>query len=90
MFTIKYRYFILANEQPEGGPPNYDENEMLYGPFSLVEQGRDKGFIIVTGYDDSEEGNETFGPFNTDVSGHPRPTLWVMNESGATVAKYDL
>jgi hypothetical protein len=100
MFTIKYRYYTPAKTQPVDGPKFYDECESCHGPFEVVNQARDdNGYIEVHGIRGRSDGYlpMTFGPFH-DPNGedvkpgqqHPRPTLWVMNEAGATVAKYDL
>jgi hypothetical protein len=99
MFTIKYRFFVLADQQPQEGPKHYDQCESCHGPFEVVSQERRRGFIVVHGIDPAGQ-PMTFGPHQIDSleaaaagdleSQAPRPTVWVMNEAGATVAKYDL
>jgi hypothetical protein len=92
MFTIKYRTYSPARTQPSEGPTFYDENEQIHGPFDLVSKEQDEdGYTVVhchRGGDPaimfSDRRDESAG------SKRPRTTLWVMNESGATVAKYDL
>lgn len=97
MFTIKYRYYVAAKEQPADGPAFFDECESIHGPFEVISQYRENGYIVVTGQVGPDSLPMTFGPEKgTDppTAGSPprspRPTLWVMNEQGATIAKYDL
>lgn len=95
MFTIKYRFYTLA--QPVAGETAnfYDECESCHGPFEVISQGRENGYITVSGIPTPGNLPMTFGPFvppldAPDPSRHPRPTIWVMNEGGATIARYDL
>lgn len=95
MFTIKYRCYDRAPAQPAEGPTNYNENEQLHGPFDVISKEQDEdGYTLVHGHYPGELSPcMTFGPFKPpETAGeyHPRPTLWVMNESGATVARYDI
>lgn len=96
MFTIKYRYYTLT-QQPQGVEfICYDENESMHGPYDVISKGMENGYPTVQGI--PEPGPNlpmTFGPFTPPSDSphpekHPRPTVWVMNEAGATVAKYDL
>lgn len=89
MFTIKYRLFQPAAEQPQEGPTHYDQCEQIHGPFSLVSQEMDDGYTVIYAHRGDDPGM-TFGPCKEYESGKPRPILWVMNESGATVATYHL
>ena len=98
MFTIKYRSYSPSDVQQGGGFPCYDQNEQLHGPFDLISQEMVQGRLVVYAHRGAEPGM-SFGPWvgaeipapsDTPQSAAPRPTLWVMNESGATVAKYDL
>lgn len=92
MFTIKYHFYVLAAAQSSDGP-FYDECESCHGPFEVVSQEREDGYIVVHGIDCSGL-PMTFGPVKSQdqVAGkpEPRPVVWVMNEHGATIAKYDL
>jgi hypothetical protein len=95
MFTIKYRFYVLAEAQSSDGP-FYDECESCHGPFEVVSQEREDGYIVVHGIDPAGQ-PMTFGPHKADGgvsdvprSMPPRPVVWVMNEHGATIAKYDL
>jgi hypothetical protein len=94
MFTIKYRFYALSPLQsPEG--PFYDQCESCHGPFETVSQERDaNNCIVVHGIDPAGQ-PMTFGAVARDeqrVAGQPppRPVVWVMNDAGATIAKYDL
>jgi hypothetical protein len=99
MFTIKYRFYNLAPQQPSEGPRYYDQCESCHGPFEVVSQERKDGYIVVHGIDPAGA-PMTFGPhriadLEAAVAGDttsqaPRPIVWVMNEHGATIAKYDL
>jgi hypothetical protein len=93
MFTIKYRTYSVSRIQ--NGAPNsptmYDENEQIHGPFELVSKEQDEnGFTVVHCHRAGDAPGMTFDPLRTDAAGQPQSTLWVMNEAGATVAKYDL
>lgn len=95
MFTIKYRTYSLARTQPKdcSSGPFYDENEQIHGPFELVSKEQDEDGYTVVHCHRGTDPALTFGPFNQPEaagSKRPRPTLWVMNSAGATVAKYDL
>lgn len=92
MFTVKYQTYQMAAAQQTGSPIHYDRCEQIHGPFGLVSQEMKDGYTVVYAHRGDEPGM-TFGPIlDPDVAGHemPRPTLWVMNESGATVATYRL
>jgi hypothetical protein len=68
----------------------------------VVSQSRENGYITVTGVPEpgSNELQMTFGPHNpqsgVDESANivrkqaPRPIIWVMNEHGSTISRYDL
>lgn len=99
MFTIKYRCYNRIDPKPSHGDPlgqrpTYTENEQIHGPFAFVSfEVDDDGYVVVHAHRDNTAPGMTFGPcLLPEVAGevHPRPTLWVMNEAGATVAKYDL
>ena len=93
MFTIKYRSYSLSPKQSSDVPTCYDEHELIDGPFAMISKEYQDGYQVVHAHRDHNAPGMTFGPCIYDeVAGvhHPRPTLWVMNESGATVAKYDL
>lgn len=95
MFTIKYRYYTLT-PQPQGVTfICYDENESLHGPYEVVSKGMENGYPTVHCIPAPGELPMTFGPFVApsdapDPERHPRPTIWVMNDQGATISKYDL
>lgn len=97
MFTVKYQSFQPCAQQPSEGPTHYDRVEQIQGPFELVSQEMKDGYIVVYAHRDACAPGVMFGPFvepDTNslapVSSAPRPTVWVMNDHGATVAKYDL
>lgn len=93
MFTLKYRSYSLAKVQPPAdctSGPFYDEHELIDGPFAMISKEMDDGYIVIHAHRDHNSPGMTFGPVKADEAGKPRPTLWVMNEQGATVAKYDL
>jgi len=95
MFTIKYRAYRRAPQQPTDGSTNYCVHEQLHGPFAFVSQEIDdcSGAMVVHAHGDvagSDDPRVMFGPIITDNDGTPRPVVWVMNETGATVARYDL
>lgn len=100
-FTIKYRRYNPSAQQP--GPdvvaPRffYDAQETIDGPFAFVSQEMVDGYVVVYAHRSYDETpGMTYGPCKSGgdrgtIEGDaPRPTLWVMNEAGATVAKYDL
>lgn len=92
MFTIKYRTYDRSRTQPVDGPTFYDENEQIHGPFDFVSREVDENNMTVVHAHRGAEPGMTFGPLKLpEVAGEklPRPMLWVMNASGATVAKYD-
>jgi hypothetical protein len=92
MFTIKYRSYTLSAKQSSDGP-FYDEHELIDGPFAMISKEMDDGYPVVYAHRDHNAPGTAFGPVQipeTAGQRQPRPTLWVMNESGATVAKYDL
>lgn len=90
MFTVKYRSYSMAPAQCTEGPTNYDENEQLHGPFTLISREQDlNGYAVIYAHNGDDPGM-VFGPIQADEAGKPRPILWVMNDAGATVAKYDL
>jgi hypothetical protein len=92
MFTIKYRSYSLSRTQneDESAPRCYDEHELIDGPFATVSKEIEDGFVVVHAHRDHNSPGMTFGPIRAGEAGQPRATLWVMNEAGATVAKYDL
>lgn len=91
MFTIKYRHFRPSVLQDESDPiTRYDSIELIDGPFDLVSQEMDDGYLVVHGHRGENMLGTTFGPVKEDDAGRPRPTVWVMNEAGATVSTYRL
>lgn len=97
MFTIKYRTYNPA--PPVDGMINsgWLQHEQIWGPFEFVTQeAADDGKSIIYGHYKAIPGETgglpmTFGPIGDDwPQNQPRPMLWVMNEQGATIAKYDL
>lgn len=104
MFTIKYRTFERAHQQnaAAGSPTYYDEHEQIHGPFALISKETDEnGYPVVHAHRSENEPGMTFTHSrirdleDQQVAGQPEPpaplsTLWVMNEQGATIAKYDL
>jgi hypothetical protein len=98
MFTIKYRTYSLAPTQNSDALASrcYDENEQIHGPFELVSKEQDEdGCTVVHAHPPGNAPATTFadpGSRNDSVAGETRPrsALWVMNEQGATIAKYDL
>lgn len=95
-FTVKYRSFEAAV------PSRYDPLaqrpipvEQLHGPYAMVCQGHEGGDVAVYCHDEHGDCRITFGPWlppeRTELGDPiPRPTVYVMNAAGATVAKYDL
>lgn len=93
MFTVKYRTFECAKTQLVEGPCFFDMHEHISGPYEQISQEYQDGYMVVHAHREGGAPGYTFGPiFGQDESTDtpPRPTLWVMNEQGATVAKYDL
>lgn len=97
--TVKYRSYELGPKQCSGGPPLYDEHEQIHGPFEFVSKEMKDGYPVVHCHLDGGQPGITFGPIRsagddaaagTDTYQPPRPTVWVMNYYGATIAKYDL
>jgi hypothetical protein len=94
--TVKYRYYSLAAAQPEQGPRNYDECEQIHGPYAYVEKAMVDGYPVIYCHHENGDPAMTFGPIKVDdigVAGErpmPRPTVYVMNYYGATIAKYEL
>ncbi len=93
MFTIKYRRYNLAAKQcTEASTPFFDPVETIDGPFAQINQEYESGYMVVYAHRSDGELGMSYGP-NNGIDGPqspPRPTLWIMNEHGATVAKYDL
>jgi hypothetical protein len=95
MFTIKYRSYTLNTKRSNCGEgPIYDEHELIDGPFTMIsKEFNEEGYPVVYAHREHNAPGMTYGAFNVpDVAGqpNPRPMLWVMNDHGATVAKYDL
>lgn len=94
-YTVKYRCYNPCATQPQEGPTHYDQNEQIHGPFTFVSQEMQDGLMVVHAHRGEEAIGMMFGPHRIGdlAAGQeppPRPSVWVMNESGATVAKYDL
>lgn len=94
MFTVKYRRFQPCSQQPIDGPTFYDKVESIAGPFEHISQEYVDGLAVVYAHREGGAPGMTYGPVQADQgppgTNAPRPTLWVMNDSGATVATYDL
>jgi hypothetical protein len=98
MFTTKYISFQLSPLQSsdETDPRFYDRCETIDGPWSYISQSYDdetRGMVVHAHREGGAPGC-TWGPVPHEdrapgTQPAPRPTLYVMNESGATVAKYD-
>ena len=92
-FTVKYQRYVPAAAQPADGPVFYSPIQSIDGPFTSIHQEYKDGLLVVYAHRGDELGM-TYGPvFGTDAPPErqpPRPTLWVMNDQGQTVAKYDL
>lgn len=88
MFTIKYRRFNPAGQAPDGRS-NFLPVESIDGPFTHVSQEWQDGYAVVYAHRGDALGM-TYGPHGYGEDYEPRPTLWVMNEQGATIAKYGL
>ena len=82
----------MASLQSSSVPVSYDQVESIDGPFCSVSQEYDRGYMVVYAHRSPSELGMTYGPIMEPdgTNQPPRPTLWVMNEQGATVAKYDL
>jgi len=94
MFTIKYRTYRFAPQQPTLGEPCYCTHEQILGPFEFVSQEVDDktSQFVVHAYAPGGS-STTLGPVQRPDEGQqnpPPPIIWVMNETGATVARYDL
>lgn len=92
-FTLKYRYWALSPAQESDNFPNYMELEALSGPWDYVFKDMELGLPLIRAHNEGGSGSATYGPFlreELDRPGSPHPVVWVMNESGATVAKYEL
>lgn len=90
MFTIKYRSYQPASKQPCDGYVDYTSREEVTGPYSHVTQDVDENDQLIINAANGDI-RIMFGPWLPPEGDRtPRPTVWVMNESGATVAKYDL
>ena len=90
MFTVKYRQFTLAPAQQADAPMMYSQVESIDGPFDRISQEHTIHGMVVYAYRGDGELHMTYGPCLNGREDPPRPTVWVMNEMGATVAKYDL
>lgn len=95
MFTVKYRAWERADAQPPADATNgpvYSILERLDGPFSEIATRYEDGYLVVSCRRDGGEPGMCYGPViqPEDDPRMPRPILWVMNEQGATIAKYDL
>lgn len=100
MFTTKYRYYEPAPTPPDCISGGFTPCERIDGPYGSVSARWEGGRQIV--YCDCGEANPgmTFGPINNDEPctiaeaekqrNFPRPTLWVMNAQGSTIATYHL
>lgn len=94
MFTIKYR-MTDGSEVIEGGYTHVTASVGEFLPrLDLPDDHPDNAEPlrrrVVTGLKPSGQ-TTTFGPVYTpDIPMSDFPQVWVMNESGATVGKYDL
>jgi len=82
MFTVKYRFF----EQDKSN--RFKPAERLDGPFNSVSQTLEDGLCVVRA-EHKDDTSMTYGPFFAEEH-WPRPVVYVMNERGSTIAKYDL
>lgn len=93
-FTIKQSMFAVRDPLPGHVLGSIEPIDTIAGPFSYVSVRLEDGCQVVTGHYASGEPGWTFGPFGGPEPDCgleiPRPTIWVMNEAGATVAKYTL
>lgn len=92
MFTIKYRSYQLSKLQDSNGP-YFDEIEQLSGPYAHICKDIKNNAPIIYAHENLESpATCTFGPvvYDEDATHPPRPTVFVMNERGATVASYRL
>jgi len=69
--------------------------EQISGDYEFISQEIEDGCIVVHGHREGGIPGCTWGPHKSPdwepgQQPAPRPTLYVMNEHGATVAKYDL
>ncbi len=90
MFTIKYRYYELCAPAPDTPAPQYSQCERLDGPYESVSTRYENGELTVYCSRNELSPGMTYGPIGETANDFPRPTLWVMNAQGATIAKYDL
>lgn len=95
-YTIKERAFYIDHNNPPPadcvGPINtFVPAENIVGPFANVSQRYEDGYLVVTGhYHGDDTPGVSFGPWSGLSNDCPRPTVWVMNENGATVATYQM
>lgn len=95
MFTIKYRSHRLADAQDSETYPRFVAHEQISGPYAFVSQEIENGRAVVYCHDEHGDSRLMLGPWvpagpADGIPEGPRPTVYVMNASGATVAKYDL
>lgn len=77
-------------EFPRGKSRGFAQNEMIDGPYESVSTRYEGHDLTVYCRRNELHPGMTYGPIGETENNFPRPTLWVMNAQGATIAKYDL
>lgn len=83
-------------DYPRGRTIGFSECDRIDGPYGSVSSRYEGGYLTIFATRGDFNPGMTYGPVLSpepragDPPSAPRPTLWVMNESGATIAKYDL
>jgi hypothetical protein len=96
MFTTKYRYYEPAPAPADCTSGGFTPCERIDGPYAAVSARYEGGYQTVYCDLGDQAPGMTFGPVLTGDTDNeaprnfPRPTLWVMNAQGATVATYHL
>lgn len=93
MLTIKYRTYVRVVDPANGD--SFTAHEQIHTGFDMTSQEIEGGNMVVHAHRGGDPGM-MFGPWlppEPEVAGQssvPRPIVWVMNEQGATVGRYDL
>lgn len=82
-------------EMPIGRHIGMTECDRIDGPYESIATRYEDGYLTVYASRNYLQPGMTYGPvigpeLPPGTPQGPRPTLWVMNEAGATIAKYDL
>lgn len=82
-------------EFPVGRHVGMTECDRIDGPYESISTRYEDGYLTVYASRNYLQPGMTYGPvigpeLPPGTPQGPRPTLWVMNEAGATIAKYDL